>query len=111
MKYKVRHNLTQAALLDLLRLLEAHCPLPNNCLTSTYKFNKHFCSLKYPVVFHYYCVSCFQEVEVGTHICPNLLCKAELDKKTLSTFIQIPIESQLKSILESKLIIFQLMLL
>ena len=62
-KFKLRHNLTDQALSDLLDLLKLHCPSPNLCLPSLYLFNKQFECLKYPLKFHYYCCKCLQEVD------------------------------------------------
>lgn len=100
MQFKLRHNLTEQALSDLLQLLKLHCPSPNQCVPSAYVFNKQFECLKYPIKFHYYCSRCLQEVEYSSSVCPNLPCSQNLcSLRSKSSFIEIPVEQQLKSLL------------
>lgn len=103
MKFKMRHSLTSEALSDLLKLIKLHCPAPNLCCQSLYLFNKQFMeSLKQPVCFHSFCSACFAAIEKVDTICPNLACSIDLDDKSKSHFIELPLEAQLSSILESK---------
>ena len=104
MKYAMKHNITKDALADLLELVRLHCPKPNTCPPTLYYFNKQFENLKYPVKFHYFCSECFYDV-TDPHSrtgCGNPYCKNVLSEKTVSSFIEIPIDLQLKSILERK---------
>lgn len=103
MQFKMRHDLTQEALSDLLKLLSLHCPTPNHCLPSVYLFNKQFTTLESPVNHHYFCSSCLQEVENGVDVCPNPSCSQDLEVQNgRSSFIEVPIEQQLKCVLERK---------
>ena len=105
MQYKMRHNLTNVAIVDLLKLLKLHCPNPNQCVPSLYMLNKRFIELKYKIKLHYFCSSCLQEVtDSSIAICPNDSCMHNLAQNGISSFIEIPIEPQLKAILERKLI-------
>ena len=108
MKYTMKHNLTREALGDLLSLLKLHCPSPNTCPSTLYHFKKHFQDLQYKPIMHNFCNNCFQEItvnvseSVGSATCTNSLCKNDLTEKSLSSFIELPVELQLKSILESE---------
>ena len=103
-KFALRHNLTQVAVGDLLQLIRLHCPPPNHCPTSVYQFNKVLGDLKQPSRYHYYCADCLQQIS-GSEInkCPNTSCKKDLstaDAKCM--FMEIPVEDQLQTLLESK---------
>ena len=106
MKYALRHKLTQEALADLLRLVKLHCPSPNQCLSSLYKFNKQFRDLHYPIVLHHCCSACLHVVEVessemGSKMCTNPHCNCDLSaQNSVSSFIEVPVDSQLKTLLE-----------
>ena len=63
MRYKMKHNITQEALGDLLSLLRLHCPSPNQCSTSVYMFKKQFGQMNYPINSHYYCNSCLWSID------------------------------------------------
>ena len=106
MKYAMKHNLTREALKDLLHLIKLYCPSPNTCPNSLHHFKKNFHDMKYVTVTHSFCNSCFHEVTFDSEqpaICSNVLCKSELiDKKSVCSFLEIPVDLQLKSILESK---------
>lgn len=104
MKFKMRHGLTKGALSDLLKLIKLHCPVPNSCCRSLYYFNKLFMeNLKQPARFHLFCSSCYTEVETHT-ACPNIACGMKISDQdhSKSHFIELPLDSQLASILESK---------
>ena len=105
MQYKMRHKLTDECLADLLQLLKLHCPTPNRCLQSTYYFKKHFSRLTCPIQFHYFCSTCFQSVNQPqvSKRCPNPLCRSDITEAgARSSFIEIPIESQLQTLFERK---------
>lgn len=104
MQFKMRHNLTQEALSDLLQLLSLHCPSPNHCVPSVYLFNKQFTTLQTPVKHHYFCSTCLQEIESdGVTVCPNPACAQDLRVQNgRSSFLEVPIEQQLKCVLERK---------
>jgi len=47
-KFALRHDLTKVAIGDLLQLIRMHCPQPNHCPTSVYRFNKQLGDLEQP---------------------------------------------------------------
>ena len=101
MKYKMRHNLSQEALADLLQL---HCPPQNHCLPSVYHFKKQFPDMLYPIIMHYFCSECLHAVECITQsVCSNPHCTSELSASySVSYFIEVPLESQLEVLFEHK---------
>ncbi len=97
MQYKIRHNLTDEGLADLLQLLRLHCPTPSHCVPSVYHFKKQFQNMKLPIKFHYFCSSCLQSVDDADTCCKNLLCMSDFkDVGARSSFIEVPIELQLQ---------------
>ena len=106
MKFKMRHNLTDQCLADLLQLLRLmHCPTPNNCVSSLYYFKKNFVEKKFPINFHYFCSACFQAV---SSCCINPLCTSTFEEiGSRSSFIEVPIEPQLQTLFKSKYIYLQ----
>lgn len=100
MKLKMRHSLSNECVQDLLSLIKLHCPTPNNCVTSLYKFNKKFG--KSDTVLHYHCNVCYQSINEDDLVCTNSLCKNNVVSGGRSSFIEVPIEQQLRTILERK---------
>jgi len=74
-----------------------------------YRFSKQLGDLKQPSKNHYYCPYCLQELGGNdAEDCPNRLCEKDLsaiDGKNM--FIEIPVEHQLQTLLESKLMLLQ----
>lgn len=102
MKYKMRHNLTNQALSDLLKLLKLHCPAPNLCCQSLYFFQKQLMGdLQQTVCFHAFCSACFTAVESVHTKCPNLSCNIDISDHSKSYFIELPLGAQLAAIIES----------
>ena len=106
LQYSARHNLTQEAVSDLLKLLSIHLPTPNTIPKSLYCFQKKFPSLQYNLKLHYYCSSCLQQVDKkDVVICPNAQCRQSLQNyRALSTFFELPIETQIASLMGRKYI-------
>ena len=104
-QYSIRHSLTQAALADLLQLLRLHCPTPNLLPSSLYSFEKQFRSMQYPVTLHYYCSDCLQQLHDCQELeCPNVSCGKDLTTaRTISSFIEVPLEQQVATIFERKI--------
>ena len=101
MKFKMRHNLTYEGLQDLLSLLKIHCPSPNDCITSVYKFRKQFGSSS--AILHYFCSACYHNVTTDVSVCTNPLCKNNLTKEGgRSSFIEVPVAAQFQKLLERK---------
>ena len=105
MQFKQRYKLTKEGLGDLLRLIRLHLPTPNQCPSSTYLFNKQFKEAKLTIILHYFCATCLQELpDKTTSRCPNDECARDLALNNgVASYIEVPIEQQLKSILERKL--------
>ena len=99
LEYSMKHNLTDAALADLLKLLKLLLPSPNNCPRSTYLFRKLFNQQSFNINTQYFCNTCFTRVD-STLDCPN--CQVTLINH-FSSFIQLSIEQQLQMILSSEL--------
>ena len=96
MQFKIRHNLTDQSLEDLLQLLKLHCPKPNHVPNSLYHFKKFFRESRYQIKYHYYCSKCLQSVALSDSTCVNSTCKISLQEiGARCSFIEIPIESQL----------------
>ena len=104
MKYAMKHNLTMEALADLLQVVKLHCPSPNNIPSTLFHFKKRFQDLQYPVQYHFYCNACLTEVPENCEVCSNQDCCYNFaEAKSLSSFIELPVGLQLKSILSRKL--------
>ena len=102
MEYSIKHNLTNDALADLLKLLRVHLPSPNNCTASAHLFKKLFAKFSSDHTTHYFCNSCSTEIESACTVCPNSNCEAAtISNFTRSSFIEVPIEQQIKRVLES----------
>lgn len=103
MNLKMKHNLTDTCMEDILRLIKFHCPTPNNCIRSVYLLKKFFQESKYPVIYHYYCDKCYTEVDSTDSVCPNMCCKQLMtSNEGKSSFIEVPVEEQLKNLLGRK---------
>lgn len=86
MQYSLRHNLTQEALSDLLKLLDVFLPLSSNDFPSLlYLFNKPFIDYDFPLVIYYFCNNCMIDV-LKEMRCPR--CSASLSRQTRSIFIR-----------------------
>lgn len=105
MQFKQRYKLTKEGLGDLLHLIRLHLPTPNQCPSSSYLFNKQFKGAKLTIILHYFCATCLQELpDKTTSHCPNDECARDLALNNgVASYIEVPIEQQLKSILERKL--------
>ena len=105
-KYQMRHNLTQEALSDLLQLMRLHFPTPNLLPRSLYLFNKQLPLLRDLLEFNYFCSRCLQEVSnKDESICTNSSCGCSLSGPgAISSFIEVPLEPQLSTLLQSMII-------
>ncbi|XP_041916006.1 uncharacterized protein LOC121680620 isoform X3 [Alosa sapidissima] len=85
---------------DLLKMLKLLCPdsLNTNCLNSIQKFKDFFFSrsASSPIVLHKYCSNCFGSLESAQLEC--LSCGATMSEEKSSSFIEIPIEAQIRSL-------------
>ena len=105
-KFQMRHKLTQVAVSDLLQLMKLHFPSPNNFPSSLFLFNKQLPVLRDPVEYNFFCSRCLGELpDKDCTLCPNAACNQNLsDIGAVSSFIELPLEPQLTTILESMLI-------
>lgn len=103
-QYKMRHGLTEEALADLLKLIKMHCAIPNKFPASVFHLKKNFPNIHYSYKLHHFCSKCVQSVEACATNCTNELCNTDFTESpdATSSFIEIPVESQLTTILESK---------
>lgn len=103
MNLKMKHNLTDTCIEDVLKLIKFHCPTPNNCVRSVYLLKKNFQESKYPVIYHYYCDKYYTEVCSTDSECLNASCKQSMTpSEGRSSFIEVPVEKQLKNLLGRK---------
>lgn len=105
MQCSMRHNLTEEALSDLLQVIKL-CRNSQDSIPSTvYLFKKQFECLKYPLDFHYFCSRCLQLLSSNRlSLCPNECCNSNLSSTgAVSSFIELPLESQLVSLMQRKL--------
>ena len=101
MKYAMKHKLSWEALADLLQIVKLHCPSPNNVPSTLFHFKKHFKDMQYPLQHHYFCSTCLCEVSENAKFCGNQECSfSSKELSSLSSFIEVPIDLQMKSILE-----------
>ena len=58
LSFVFKHKLTREAFSDLLAVVEAHCPRPNNCRTTVKKLFDFVSQAKGDIVKHYFCDYC-----------------------------------------------------
>ena len=101
--FSLCHGISGSELTNLLTLISLHCLHPHPGIRSAYMFKKFFADLKSPVTKHYYCSNCMLGVCETDTVCPNTSCQLNFTStKTKGYFLEMPIESQLKNILEKK---------
>ena len=95
MSFVSKHNLTDAALQDLLNLIALLIPTPNIFITSMYKFKNFFSSTQLDYARIYFCKKCKSAID-GMVQGQCRSCRDQLDLK--SFFIKISISEQLKNL-------------
>ena len=98
LSFWLRHQITAAAMTDLLSLASLHCPMPNICTKTIAMFRKFFRNSKIPMNIHKYCSNCFAAIKETQlpHICCT--CNAKLEIKTsVSYFVELDIVTQLQN--------------
>ena len=98
LSFWLRHQITAAAMTDLLLLVSLHCPMPNICTKTIAMFRIFFRNLKIPMNIHKYCSNCFAAIKETQlpHICCT--CNAKLESKTsVSYFVELDIVTQLQN--------------
>ena len=97
--FVMKHKLTCEAFNDLLSVIEAHCPRPNNCKKSVKKLLEFVSQMKGDIVKHYFCDYCKAYFGKGTGNC-NI--SGESISKTNGFFIEVPVEKQLQKFFTGK---------
>ena len=103
LSFASKHKLTREAFNDLLVVIEAHCPQPNNCKTTVRKLLDFVSQAKGEIVKHYFCEyckayhgRCKAEVSGNCNICHKEL------STTCGYFIEVPIVKQLQNFFGGK---------
>ena len=96
MAFALKHDLKDAALQDLLKLIECICPSPNLCVKSLYNFKKCFNCAELSSKRIYYCTSCKSTITSNFKRC--CLIKSCDAGESSSYFISIDILEQIKSL-------------
>lgn len=109
LSFVFKHKLTREAFSDLLAVIEAHCPRPNNCRTTVKKLFEFVGQAKGDIVKHYFCGYCnayYGKVEDRAEV--NRTCSI-CGKNVLEAgrfFVEVPIAKQLKKFFSGKCIDF-----
>ena len=94
MSFFLSHQLTGSALGDLLALIDLHCPKPNNCFKSLFKFKKYFADYQFPLLKHFYCDKCYEKLDSKDSI-----CEQDNTHEGVSYFVEIPLMHQIRSLM------------
>ena len=100
--FAITHQLSGAALKDLLSLIDIHCLKPSPLIKSVYKFKQYFMSLKNPLKKHYYCPRRTITIAHNENVCPNTLCRQLLSQQNTPFFLELSIVDQLKALFSRK---------
>lgn len=111
LSFVFKHKLTREAFSDLLALVEAHCPQPNNCKTTVKKLFEFVSQAKGDVVKHLYCGYCnayFGRSDAHTDTEVNRTCSicGKGIPKDSRFFIEVPIVKQLRKFFSGKCTVF-----
>lgn len=101
--FVMKHKLTHEAFNDLLSVIEAHCPRPNNCKTSVNKLLEFISQAKGDLEKHFfydYCKAYFGKGTGNCNICGQKISKAD------GFFIEVPVEKQLQKFFIGKFSLF-----
>ena len=97
--FVMKHKLTREAFNDLLLVIEAHCPQPNNCKTSVKNLLEFASQANEELEKHYFCDYCKAYFGKGTGNCN--ICGERISKGG-GFFIEVPVEKQLKMFFTGK---------
>ncbi|VDI58924.1 Hypothetical predicted protein [Mytilus galloprovincialis] len=100
--YSMCHSISGAQLNDLLTIIGLHCMHSHDGLKSMYTFKRFFTDLQSPMKKHYYCSTCFGDINFDADVCPNENCQHQLNQKKKSYFIEIPVKHQIKTFMEKE---------
>ncbi|KAJ8683858.1 hypothetical protein QAD02_019650 [Eretmocerus hayati] len=88
----IRFKVSGVLLGAILELICLHCPKPNNCLKTLYKFKKFFAKVELPLKRHFYCCACGKKLEIE-------FCSHCNSKDDVNYFIEMSIISQIQKML------------
>jgi len=97
--FVMKHKLTREAFNDLLLVIEAYCPRPNNCKTSVKKLLEFASQANGDLEKHYFCDYCKAYFGKGAGNCN--ICGQRISKDS-GFFIEVPVEKQLKMFFTGK---------
>ncbi len=105
MSLAARHNLTNTALADILKVVTLHLPLgcAPTAYSSVYKLLKHAASLGLhgsTKITHHLCGKCGQYMRESE--CGNSECGAISEHVQNDMFLELPIEAQIQTFFQSK---------
>lgn len=103
LSFVFKHKLTREAFSDLLAVIEALCPRPNNCKTTTKKLFEFVSRARGDIVKHYFCGFC--KAYYGKDVNGNCNICGKSIQKTGGFFIEVPIANQLQKFFTGKCII------
>lgn len=100
LSFVFKHKLTREAFNDLLAVIEAHCPRPNNCKTTVNNLFQFLSRAKGNVVKHYFCGFC--KAYYGKDVKGNCTICGKSIQNNGGFFIEVPIENQLLKFFSGK---------
>ena len=100
LSFVFKHKLTREAFNDLLAVIEAHCPRPNNCKTTVNNLFQFLSRAKGNVVKHYFCGFC--KAYYGKDVKWNCTICGKSIQNNGGFFIEVPIENQLLKFFSGK---------
>lgn len=105
MAFSLRHKISMTAVGDLIELLRIHCPEENSLVSKIAQFQQHFRKLKHPIKQHFCCPNVNCQVYLSSVTLPKgdtcKVCGEHLSSS--ASFIEVPVEEQLSTVLSSKL--------
>ena len=107
LSFVMKHKLTREAFNDLLAVIEAHCPRPNNCKTTVKKLFEFVSQAKGDIVKHYFCNYC--KAYFGKQEDSNATGNCKICGKSISKadqfFVEVPIVKQLQKFFIGKFLL------
>ncbi|XP_062593832.1 uncharacterized protein LOC134255326, partial [Saccostrea cucullata] len=99
--YAICHSISGAQLADTLTLISLHCLHTHPGLKSIYMFKSYFADMQSPLKKHYFCKKCMTNIKEDDKVCPSENCGRTFSgAKNKDYFIEIPLEEQLKKIMQ-----------
>lgn len=105
LSFVMKHKLTRETFNDLLAVIEAHCPRPNNCKTTVKQQLDFLCQAKEGVNKHYFCKYCkaYYGKGIDAGVSGNCsICGKVISNKSQEFFLEVPISNQLQKFFAGK---------